>query len=510
MNKILILFVLVVLVSVISVNDVFADLPQFLFEFGSEGIGPGQFRSPEGIAIDASKNIYVSDVEGTNDAGGNGIQKFDPNGNFLSKFYTYGTATEGGPDNGQLKAAKEGSYFDTLYISPRHITFDNVGNLYVSENNINIIQKFDPDGNFLLKFWNNGTDFSGGSSGAVAMKADLSGNLYVVSSDFRNSILKFDSNGNFLQKFDDGANGEYISIAIDENNNILVGDYYYKKISKFDSNGNFLFKFGSNGTGDGQFLYPNLIDVDKNGEIYVVDDHRGDIQKFDSNGNFLLKIAKCNTGIDTRRIDAMVIDSGKLYLVDRISSKVQVFDITLQTTPITPDPCAIRETFGLLNLRLTDLYDNKVTTIIPGQELLIQADVYNDSDDEIPFVYVIKITESTGHNFLLSHLPYMRLDSNGELGFTGSLSAGQYYTHSKQWSPIQSGTYIAEISFYDSYENRNKLAPSITTQIVVGNGIFVESDLPFEPDPLEVKKITIMQIIEEIKRLQALLATLLE
>ena len=507
----MILFALVALVSVISVNDVFADLPQFLFEFGSEGIGPGQFRSPEGIAIDASKNIYVSDVEGTNDAGGNGIQKFDSNGNFLSKFYTYGTATEGGPDNGQLKTSKEANHFDTLYISPRHITFDNVGNLYVSENEINIIQKFDPDGNFLLKFWNNGTDLGGFRARAVAMKADLSGNLYVVSSDFRNSILKFDSNGNFLQKFDDGVNGEYISIAIDENNNILVVDSYYKKISKFDSNGNFLLKFGSNGTGDGQFLYPNLIDVDKNGEIYVSDVHRGDIQKFDSNGNFLLKFAKCNTGIDTRRIDAMVIDSGKLYLVDRLSSKVQVFDITLQTTPIIPDPCAIRETFGLINPRLTDPYGNKVTTIIPGQQLLILADLYNDSDDEIPFVYVMKITESTGHNFITYNKRLdMRLDSNGELGFTGSLSAGQYYTHNEWWVPYQSGTYIAEISFYDSYENRNKLAPSITTQIVVGNGIFVESDLPFEPDPLEVKKITIMQIIEEIKRLQALLATLLE
>ena len=453
----MILFALVALVSVISVNDVFADLPQFLFEFGSEGIGPGQFRSPEGIAIDASKNIYVSDVEGTNDAGGNGIQKFDSNGNFLSKFYTYGTATEGGPDNGELKASKEANHFDTLYISPRHITFDNVGNLYVSENEINIIQKFDPDGNFLFKFGSNGT---GDGGTAVAMNADLSGNLYVVSSDLRNSILKFDSNGNFLQKFDDGANGNYISIAIDENNNILVGDSYYKKISKFDSN-----------------------------------------------GNFLLKIAKCNTGIDTRRIDAMVIDSGKLYLVYGTSSKVQVLDITLQTTPIIPDPCAIRETFGLINPRLTDPYGNKVTTIIPGQGVRILADLYNDSDDEIPFVYVMKITESTGHNFITYN---MRLDSNGESVVTGSLSAGQYYTHDEWWVPYQSGTYIAEISFYDSYENRNKLAPSITTQIVVGNGIFVESDLPFEPDPLEVKKITIMQIIEEIKRLQALLATLLE
>jgi sugar lactone lactonase YvrE len=53
---------------------------KFLFRFGKNGDGEGQFNLPEGITLDREDNVYVCDAM-------NGrIQKFDSRGNFLGLF----------------------------------------------------------------------------------------------------------------------------------------------------------------------------------------------------------------------------------------------------------------------------------------------------------------------------------------------------------------------------------------------------------------------------------------
>ena len=53
--------------------------------WGAYGSGNGRFYDPHGIAIDDSGNVYVADAD--NDR----IQKFDPNGAFITKWGTYGS-----------------------------------------------------------------------------------------------------------------------------------------------------------------------------------------------------------------------------------------------------------------------------------------------------------------------------------------------------------------------------------------------------------------------------------
>lgn len=45
--------------------------------------------------------------------------------------------------------------------------------------------------------------------------------------------------------------------------------------------------FGSPGSGQGQFVYPNYVEVDKDDNIYVADLENGKVQKFDKTGKFL-------------------------------------------------------------------------------------------------------------------------------------------------------------------------------------------------------------------------------
>jgi DNA-binding beta-propeller fold protein YncE len=89
----------------------------FLMQFGTFGVGPGQFDRPWGIAIDKSGDIYVTDPFM------NRVEKFTATGEFLTQWGTFGNG------NGQFFYA-------------RGIAADAVGNVYVTDFSANRVQKF--------------------------------------------------------------------------------------------------------------------------------------------------------------------------------------------------------------------------------------------------------------------------------------------------------------------------------------------------------------------------------
>jgi tripartite motif-containing protein 71 len=98
----------------------------FLLKFGSLGTGDGQFSHVEHIAVDKYNNIYVNDPQA--DAIGSHIprvQKFSPDGQFITKWGTNGTA-------------------DGQFIDPEHLAIDSNGYVYVSDRGNNNIQVFKP------------------------------------------------------------------------------------------------------------------------------------------------------------------------------------------------------------------------------------------------------------------------------------------------------------------------------------------------------------------------------
>jgi sugar lactone lactonase YvrE len=68
-------------------NAVFKFTPEgkFVNKFGGSGDQPGQFRSPDAIAVDGQGRVYVSDF--------NRIQVFDTNGRYIDQFKAGGVAS---------------------------------------------------------------------------------------------------------------------------------------------------------------------------------------------------------------------------------------------------------------------------------------------------------------------------------------------------------------------------------------------------------------------------------
>jgi len=87
----------------------------FVRAWGSEGSENGQLDGPEGVAIDSSNNVYVTDVSR--------IQKFSSNGTFITYWGSYGSGT------GQ---------FD----GPRGVAIDSSDNVYVVDTRNNRTQVF--------------------------------------------------------------------------------------------------------------------------------------------------------------------------------------------------------------------------------------------------------------------------------------------------------------------------------------------------------------------------------
>ena len=76
-------------------------------------------------------------------------------------------------------------------------------------------------------------------------------------------------------------------VAWDSKGNTYISDgYINSRVAKIDARGNWVKSWGSQGTGPGQFRTPHTIAVDNNDNVYVGDRANRRIQVFDTEGNF--------------------------------------------------------------------------------------------------------------------------------------------------------------------------------------------------------------------------------
>ncbi len=251
----------------------------------------GKFSWPMGIAVSTDGSVYVTDYDN------NLIQKLDANGNFISKWGTrciVDTNWDGIPDREckggflgpyGIGADQRGFLYVADYINHQIQKFDGNGNFIskwgtrcIADSNWDGIPDKECDGNFYYP------------SGLA-----ISPEGYIYVSDGNNRIQKFDSDGNFISKLgnycstdsdgdgvaDQPCDGQFSwpeGVAIDSDGSVYVGDTGNYRIQKFDSNGTFLAKWGEYGSDNGQFVYPGGLAAGSDGSIYAVDNGNNRVQ----------------------------------------------------------------------------------------------------------------------------------------------------------------------------------------------------------------------------------------
>ena len=225
-----------------------------LFNFGSEGIGPGMFTDARSIAVDGSGKIYVGEYTGGR------IQVFDPTGKFVNQWSI-----------GDRKTLLRG------------LAADRKGTVYAVHGG-GISQYRGETGEKIgqLSYERSGFD-------DAAATAD--GGLVAAWHSNRDDIVIFDSNGAVVRAIPEaisGASGDSelsMRVAVDGSGNIYALGRFNNAVFKFGRDGKYINRFGGGGDQPGQFRAAYSIAVDGYGRVYV-GDIKG-IQVFDANGRFL-------------------------------------------------------------------------------------------------------------------------------------------------------------------------------------------------------------------------------
>jgi len=166
----------------------------------------------------------------------------------------------------------------------------------------------------------------------VAIIADREENLY-VSDEALHRISKFDKDGKSLGNWGESGNGDGqlngpAGIAFDAEENIYVSDSLNHRVQKFTKDGQFILKWGSYGDGKGEFNMPWGITVDEPGDVYVADWRNDRVQKFTADGAFIFAFGKSGNrdGEFNRPTDVAVDTHGDIYVADWGNDRIQLFN----------------------------------------------------------------------------------------------------------------------------------------------------------------------------------------
>jgi sugar lactone lactonase YvrE len=324
----------------------------------------GEFYDPEGIAVDAAGDVYVSDT------GHNRIHKLTADGVGICAW-----------DTG-----------DGSFNSPKGIAVDGCGIIYVVDSSNHRIQVFgypDVPPAFLTKYGTEGT-----GNGQFAQPRDVAvtpdGCVYVTDTinDRIQRLAWNEAAGQYEHDETWGAGsglGQFVSprgIAADDQGNVYVADYGNARVQKYDgvawsviagsgsssstpTDGNFYLvadvavapdgtlyvtdsganriqvftfdpsegeytfdhKWGSAGAGDGQFNQPFGIAIDAYGYLYVSDTGHYRVQKFDAYGNYICQwgLEGSDDGQFNYPYGVAVDSEGYVYVVEDMGHRVQKF-----------------------------------------------------------------------------------------------------------------------------------------------------------------------------------------
>ncbi len=255
--------------------------------------GAARFNSPQGVAVDASGNVYVADT----------------NNHRIRKVTAAGVVTTlAGSSSGSVDGTGSAARFS----SPYGVAADGGGVVYVADANNHTIRKIVAATGVVTTFaglagTNGSLDGTGGAArffSPTGVAVDGSGNVFVA--DLRNYTIRKISSGGVVTTFA-GTAGSYGSangtgvaatfnspygVAVDGSGNVYVAEGANRIIRKITSGGEVTIMAGTagvagsaDGTGSAaRFDWPHGVAVDGSGNVFVADTLNQTIRKITASG----------------------------------------------------------------------------------------------------------------------------------------------------------------------------------------------------------------------------------
>ncbi|MCA1609148.1 MAG: NHL repeat-containing protein, partial [Acidobacteria bacterium] len=214
------------------------------------------------------------------------------------------------------------------FVKPRGINKDAAGNFYVADTGNSRVQKFSPDGLFLLSIGNPGAGI-GQLREPNAVAIDSEGRIYVVDA-LNHKLLRFDAGGNFDQEWRGPEPGFYgpRDIMFGPNEQLYIVDQGRTRIVRFDPLTEEFTAWGRSGSGPGQFLESTGIAIGGN-QVFICDLGNNRIQVFDLEGNFIRMWGVPDWGKYPWHYPDAALDerAGRLYVTNGWKNELLAFDL---------------------------------------------------------------------------------------------------------------------------------------------------------------------------------------
>jgi len=294
-------------------------------------IGPDELTFPEGIAVDASGNVWISNTYSGQ------IIELNSRGQYLR------TAGSKGTEPGELQ-------------EPEGIAIDPHGNVWVADFGDSEISEFSDEGAFIKRF------NTGEFTLPYALAVDAHGHVW-LGEPVHQKIYEFSESGGLIRQFgtEGSEPGQFgfhfpFGIAVNDAGDVWVTDTVNNRVEEFSESGEYLTTIGSAGTGDGQFEHPADVALDSHGDVWVLDNATSRIEEFDSHGQFVTQLSSEGSGPgQLKGPDALAIaPNGKVWVADSGNDRIEQFNHgnELPATECEPIEGATSSTYTATNADL--------------------------------------------------------------------------------------------------------------------------------------------------------------